>query len=121
MIAPTASVVGRGFARVMVCLAMLLGPMVTANSAQASTGAYDYDDTLYLVGARGVGACLRAQIHALGVDRNVSGSSVVALARGDSGFFAPRAVTGAADDFGALCRTNSFVPATLVLMADGTT
>lgn len=34
---------------------------------------------------------------------------------------APRSVTGVADDVGMACRTNSFVPATLVLMADGTT
>lgn len=36
-------------------------------------------------------------------------------------FVAPPSVTGAADDLGVLCRTNSFVPATLILMADGTT
>lgn len=39
---------------------------------------------------------------------------------GGGGNKAPRSVTGVADDLGALCRTNSFIPATLVLMADGT-
>jgi RHS repeat-associated protein len=43
------------------------------------------------------------------------------LLKGPAAIGRARSVAGVADDLGGLCRTNSFVPATLVLMADGST